>query len=247
MSQDNSKSKLYYLIIAMSVALLFMAAAQFASSQSTSQEGIEHTIHVSGEAEKSVVPDTAILNIGVVVQADTAKEATDENAVLMNAVIEELKALGLEDNEIQTSFVSVYPVYDYDGDPTIVGYSASNSVQVTTTNLDNLSAIIDRSTTAGANQIGGISFSASDEMQKDLREELISEAVDDASSKANILADSLNVTIVGVQSSTLSDSNGPILYYDVAEEAVEEEAVSTPIQPGESTVSMAVEVTYIIE
>lgn len=246
LSQENS-NKLYYLVIALSVALLFLAASQFASSQATSQEGIEHTIQVNGDAEKMVIPDTAILNIGVVVESQTAKEATDESAVLMNAVIEELKSIGLEDSEIQTSYVSVYPIYNYDGNRTIEGYSASNSVQVTTTKLDNLSEIIDRSTGAGANQIGGISFTVSDEMQEDLREELINEAVTDASSKASILAESLGVTIVGVQSSSLSDSGGPVLYYGVAEEAVEEEAVSTPIQPGESSVSMSVQVTYLIE
>ena len=114
MSQENSNNKLYYLVIALSVALLFLAAAQFASSQATSSEGIEHTIQVRGDAEKNIVPDTASLNIGVVVEAQTAQEATNENAALMNDVIEELKSIGLEDSEIQTSFVSVYPVYNYD-------------------------------------------------------------------------------------------------------------------------------------
>jgi len=47
---------------------------------------------------------------------------------------------------MQTSYVSVYPVYNYDKEQTITGYSASNSVQITTTNLDKLSEIIDRST-----------------------------------------------------------------------------------------------------
>ncbi|WP_406657285.1 SIMPL domain-containing protein [Methanolobus sp. ZRKC2] len=247
MSQENSNSKLYYLAIAISVALIFVTATEYASSQTTSQEVTEHTIQVSGYSEKSVVPDTAILNIGVVVQSQTAQEATDENAAIMSAVIEELKALGLEDKDIQTSFVSVYPEYDYEETTNIVGYSASNSLQVRTTMVDNVSQIIDRSTAAGANQIGGIAFSTSDEMQEELREELIAEAVDDALSKANILANSLNVEIAGVHSSSLSDSEEPIIYHDTAEVATEEDAASTPIQPGESTVSMSVQVTYLIE
>ncbi|TGC09117.1 SIMPL domain-containing protein [Methanolobus halotolerans] len=247
MSQQNSNSKLYYMIIALSVALLFMAASQYASSQEAAQEDTEHTIQLNGNAETRVVPDTATIDIGVVVQSRTAQEASDENAVLMSAVIGELRSIGLEEEEIQTSFVSVRPVYDYNGTQTIVGYSAFNSVQVTTTMLDNLSDVIDRSTAAGANQIGSISFSASDEMQKEFREDLIADAVADASSKADMLAENLNVEIIGVQSSSLRDSSGPIVSYDTAEVPTEERAASTPIQPGESTVSMSVQIIYLIE
>lgn len=69
-------------------------------------------------------------------------------------------------------YVSIEPVSNYTGTPTIVVYSASNTVQVTTKNLDNVSAIIDISTASGANQIGGITFSVSDEQQEAVRNEL---------------------------------------------------------------------------
>jgi uncharacterized protein YggE len=247
MSQENKNDKSYYVIIALSIVLVLMSATIYAISQSGSEKGAENTISMSGYAEQKVVPDTATLRIGVVVQSETAKEASDENAALMSAVIAELKALGLQDKEIQTSYVSVYPVYSYDTEQKITGYSASNSVQITTTKLDNLSEIIDRSTAAGANDIGGISFSVSDEKQKQLSEDLMNEAVADASSKAATLAKSLDVKITGVQTSSVSESSGSRVYYDMAMEEKASGAVSTPIQPGESTVSMSVQVTYYIE
>jgi uncharacterized protein YggE len=121
-------------------------------------------------------------------------------------------------------------------------------VQVTTKNLDNQSEIIDRSTTAGANEIGSISFSVSDDKQKQLREELMNEAVADASSKATTLAKSLGAEITGVQTSSISENSGSRVNfkYETPTE-VAAGAVSTPIQPGESTVSMSVQVTYYIE
>lgn len=249
MSQENKNDKSYSVIIAMSVILVLMSATIYAISQDGSEKDMENTISMSGYAEQKVVPDTATLRIGVVVQAATAKEASDENAALMSAVIAELKAMGLEDREIQTSYVSVYPVYNYDNAQTITGYSASNSVQVTTKKLDNLSEIIDRSTAAGANEIGGISFSVSNDMQKQIREELMNEAVADALSKAETLAKSLGVEITGVQTSSISESNGPRVYYgyDMPMEEKASGAVSTPIQPGESTVSMSIQVTYYIK
>lgn len=250
MPQENKNDKLYYVIITLSIVLVLMSATIYAISQSGSEKDTKNTISISGYAEQKVIPDTATLNIGAVVQSETAKEATDKNAALMSAVIAELKAMGLQDKEIQTSYVSVSPVYNYDANDTqtIKGYSASNSVQVTTKNLDNLSEIIDRSTAAGANDIGSISFSVSDDKQKQLREELMNEAVADASSKANTLAKSLGAEITGVQTSSISENSGFKVgsEYDTPTEAVAG-AVSTPIQPGESTVSMSVQVTYYIE
>ena len=250
MSQENKNDKLYYVIVALSVVLVLMSETIYAISQSGSEDNTENTISISGYAEQKVIPDTATMNIGVVIQSETAKEATDKNAALMNAVIAELKAMGLQDKEIQTSYVSVYPVYNYDTNDTqtIKGYSASNSVQVTTKTLDNLSEIIDRSTAAGANDIGSVSFSVSDDKQKQLREDLMNEAVADASSKATTLAKSLGVEINGVQTSSVSETGGSEVgsKYDMQTETAAGD-VSTPIQPGESTVSMSVQVTYYIE
>ncbi|MCC7575234.1 MAG: SIMPL domain-containing protein [Methanomethylovorans sp.] len=246
MSQENKNDRSYLAIIALSVVLLVMSLTIYAISQTGSNTA--DTITMSGYAEEKVVPDTASLSIGVVVQANTAKDASDQNAALMGAVVAELKALGLEDREIQTSYVSVYPVYNYDREQTITGYSASNSVQVTTTKIGNLSQIIDRSTAAGANQIGSISFSVSDDRKEQLREDLMNEAVTDASSKANGLASSLGLKVTGVQTASIYENGNSKVYYAVPEAAMDAGAgsVSTPIEPGESTVSMSVQVTYYI-
>ncbi|WP_340819006.1 SIMPL domain-containing protein [Methanolobus sp. WCC4] len=249
MSSDNKSDRSYFAIIALSVVLVVMSLTIYGISQSGTGTGTgtADTISMSGYAEQKVTPDTAQISIGAVVQADTSEEAASENAAIMSAVIEELKALGLEDKEIQTSYVSVYPIYNYDEGRTITGYSASNSVEVTTTDLDILSDVIDRSAAAGANQIGSISFSVSDEQQEELREDLMDEAVADASSKAEILADSLGLKIKGVQTASINEGGNNRVYYamDAAME-MEEAGVSTPIQPGESTVSMSVQVTYYI-
>lgn len=245
MSQEISNNKLYYAILVLSITILLMVVVMFGRPLAISGQKEEHTLSISGSAEKNIAPDTASLSIGVVVQAPTAKEATDKNAGSMNTVINELKNIGLQDKDIQTSFLSIQPVYKYNGAPTIEGYSASNNVQVTTKMLDKLSEIIDRSTSAGANQIGGVSFSVSEEKQKELREGLLAEAVSDASSKANDLAKKLDVRIVGVKTSSISE--GGILQPFFREVSIAEGKAATPIMPGETKVSLSVQVTYIIE
>jgi uncharacterized protein len=245
MTQEISSNKLYSILFVLSIAIILMAVLLFSKPVAISGQKEEHTLVISGSADKNVAPDTASLSIGVVVQAQTAKEASDKNAVSMSAVINELKNLGLEDKDIQTSFLSIQPVYKNNGAQTIEAYSASNNIQVTTRMLEKLSDIIDRSTATGANQIGGITFSVSEEKQRELQDELLTEAVSNASSKANDLAKKLDVRIVGVKTSSISD--GGIIQPFFREASIAQGKVATPIKPGETKVSLTVQVTYIIE
>ena len=245
MSQEISNNKIYSILFVLSIAIVLLAAVLFARPSAISGQKEEHTLIISGSAEKNIAPDTASLSIGVVVQSPTAKEASDKNAGSMNAVIKELEKLGLQDKDIQTSFLSIQPVYKYNGAPTIEAYSASNNVQVTTKMLDKLSEIIDRSTSVGANQIGGVSFSVSEEKQKELQEELLTEAVSDASTKAGKLAEKLNVRIVDVKTSSINDAG--IVQPFLREVSTAEGKVATPIKPGENKVSLSVQVTYVVE
>ncbi len=136
------------------------------------------------------------------------------------------------------TFVIRGKIYKYNGAPTIEAYSASNNVQVTTKMLDKLSDIIDRSTAAGANQIGGVSFSLSREKQKELQEELLAEAVSDASSKANDLARKLDVRIAGLKTSSISEVG--IMQPFLREVSIPEGKAATPIMPGETKVSLQI-------
>ncbi len=254
MPQETSDNKLYVLLVILSVALVVSAAGFYASVVAgnasvkllnTTASPEQNLISVSGSASTSVIPDTASISLGVLTQAATAKEASDKNAASMNAVIGALKNLGLQDKDIQTSFLSVQPVYNYSsegGVPTIVGYSASNNVQITTMMLDKLGDILDKSTAAGANQVGGISFVISDEKQSQIRYGLLGEAVKDAQGKANKLAESLGVKITGVKTASISEVFPPIPFVSTFAEKA-----ATPIQPGETKVTLSVDVAYIIE
>jgi uncharacterized protein YggE len=243
MSEEPSNSKMYVLVIILSIAVVVLAAGLYATL--ITGPGEQRTLSVSGTSSQLVIPDTASLSIGVITRSTTAREASDRNAAVMNAIIGALKNLGLQDNEMRTSILSLQPVYNYsrDGDVlAITGYSASNNVEVTTKMLDKLGDIVDKSVPAGANQVSGITFMLSDEKQKQIREELIATAVDDANSRANKLAENLKVKIVSVKTSSISEvgflpSPAPLF----AEKA------ATPVLPGESQVTLSVQVTYVID
>lgn len=242
-----SESKIYILLIVLAIAVALMAAAIYGNLV-FSESKTEHTLTVSGFSKENVVPDTASINIGVIVQGTNASEASNKNSNIMNNVISELKKTGLHDKEIQTSYISLQPVYD-NNYQNIVAYSATNSVQVSTENISILNDIIDKSKSAGANQIGSISFSISDKKQQEIHNQLYKTAISNASSKAQILASNLNVRIIGVQKVSVNEGLGiqapASSIYSIDKTA--NATVATPIQPGQNDVPLSIEVTYIIK
>lgn len=253
MSQETSDNKLYLIIVILSIAVIVMAAGLMnkgnlgvptASSLYITNAPGQKLLSVSGSASTFVVPDTASISLGVLTQAPSARETSDKNAVSMNAVISALKNQGLTDKEIRTSVFSIQPVYSYPKDggaPTITGYSASNNVVVTTRMVGNVSDILDKSVAAGANQVNGISFIVSEEKQKQIHDDLLAGAVMDARGKADKLAGSLGVKITGVSSTSINEGGIP----QPVALGINEKAA--PIQPGQTEVSLSVQVTYIIE
>src|SRR5579862_9792440 len=95
------------------------------------------SVQANGDAVNQVKPDLAKLTIGVVTQAPSAQVAAAQNATQLQATLEKLRAALGSRGEIRTAGYSVTPNYQYprEGAPTIAGYTASNTVEVTTSDL----------------------------------------------------------------------------------------------------------------
>ncbi len=210
-------------------------------------------IHVSGQGKVSAVPDIVTFTAGVVTTGSTAAEASEENALAMDRALKALKGLGIDEKDIRTQSVSVWPEYDYGyrdsggrEQPRIIGYRADNQVSVTLRDITMAGKAIDAAVGAGSNQVYGLSYGFSDDAQAALYAMALKEAVEDGTGKARAIADALGVeriTPVGV-----SESGGyyPGVYrFDVAEAAVEKGgAVPTPVSPGELEVSATVSMSF---
>jgi uncharacterized protein YggE len=197
---------------------------------------------VTGTGTVRTTPDQASITIGVETQAGTTDEALSENSARMTRVVEALQELGIPDTSIKTSYFSISPIYNYTkGYAEIVGYSAVNTVEVTTTMLDKLGTIIDGTVAVGANQIGSVYFSLTEEKEKELRDRAIAAAAADATSKAGKLAESMNVKLVGIKEMSIGGGGVSfIVRSDVAP------VPSPPILPGDETITSTVQVTYLI-
>ncbi|MFQ5996956.1 MAG: SIMPL domain-containing protein [Dehalococcoidales bacterium] len=207
-------------------------------------------IWVSGEGKVSVVPDVAILDLGVEVQSDTVAGAQSYAATVMTDVLEELDNQGVAKKDIQTRRFSIYPVRrwsDQEAREVLIGYRVSNTVTAKVREVDDAGAIIDAVAKVGGDYIGinNISFTVDDPTpyHKEVREK----AMADAEAKAKQLADLGGVKLGKL---TFISEGGPL---PVVREAYLEAPIPapamapTPISPGETEIRLTVQVAYSIE
>jgi len=155
-------------------------------------------VTVTGESRTDVPPDSAVVSFSVVTQNANAVNAQAENARKIEAVMKALQTASGAKMEIKTSNYNLTPEHDYSGRgmPKIVGYEARNSIVVTTDKLDEVGALIDAATKAGANSVEGISFILREDSAK--RGDALGIATRQAMAKAEAIADSLGGRIVRV-------------------------------------------------
>jgi uncharacterized protein YggE len=205
------------------------------------------TIVVSGNGEVSASPDIADLSFAIETHAKTAAEAASSNAVLAQKVTDALKAKLGGRGQVSTGGYSLAPDYEqHQGrqNPTIVGYNAHNSIIVETPAMNLLGDLIDTAIAAGANRVNYLNFTLKNDGKA--RAEALAMASRDAQVQAQALAASLNVKLKRILTASTQGAPRPVPLergFAVAKMA----AVTTPIEPGQVTVSATVSLTYEIE
>ena len=210
-------------------------------------EGPKRPLVLSGHGEVKMAPDMAIVDLGTLSQAPTAKAALDANTAKMSALIDVLKAAGIEDKDIQTSNFNVGPRYDNSANsgqpPKITGYEVSNGVSVIVHKLDGLGAILDKPVGAGSNQINGISFgldnahAAQDEARK--------AAVMDAMGKAKVLTDAAGVKLGALQSMSEQGGMVPMTMAKMAPMQANRMAASAPVPVAQGQIDVTADVNMV--
>ena len=145
-------------------------------------------IQAVGSATISVNPDQAQLDVGVVTQGATAQDAGQQNATLTTTVLNALKGVLGTAGTIQTISYSISPRYSTTQGQTsvIIGYTASNTVEVTTTDLSIIGRLIDTANQAGANSVGNLSFGLQN--PEPVMEQALGQAAKQAQAHANAIA-----------------------------------------------------------
>lgn len=234
-------------VVALTAASSWAAAQPFPDSSSVPPPR-PATIQVTGQAKVSKTPDRVYIDIGVTTQAQKSEVAAQQNAARLSAVIAAVKKAAASGTQLTTTEYSISPNYNYPRNraPTIVGYTASNVVEVRLDELRSVGRVIDAATQAGSNNVQDIRFALRDEDTP--RVEALRNAALRARQDADALAGALGLRVVRVLSvSEESPMVSPIYRQfrpEIARMAVA--APATPVEGGaidvNATVTLTVEV-----
>ncbi|MEO4041224.1 SIMPL domain-containing protein [Hoeflea sp. CAU 1731] len=210
------------------------------------------SISVTGEGTAQIAPDMAVINLTVLRQGKTAREALDASNEAMAAILAEMEATGIEDRDLQTSNFSISPQYVYPKQddnqrqpPTIEGYNVSNSLTVRIRDLANLGAVLDKSVTLGVNQGGQIMFTSDDPSAAIT--EARKKAVEDAMEKAQTLAGAAGIELGSVLKISEVANPGRPMPMMRAEMAMASDARGVPVAAGENEYSVSVTMSFEIK
>src|SRR5882724_1461239 len=208
----------------------------------------QNLFSVDGTGDATAVPDTALLTFAVTKQATTVEAAQNEVNQIINKINADLKTLGVDPKNIKTTNYSVNPNYDYSGGKQSTnGYSVDANLEVKIKPLEKANQAIDIATKDGTNQVGGIQFTLDDTEQKKLENQARVEAINEAKTKAQSLANAADIhlgRIVDVQER--GNTPQPIFKTMAADAGKANDATTPPteLNPGENKVSITVTLSY---
>ena len=202
------------------------------------------TIVVSGTGRVAVRPDVADLRLGVTVAKPTVEAARGEAAATMDAILRAVDGAGVARADVRTAMLSVQPRYDYrDGRaPVLTGYEIANVVEVSVRDLSALGDVIDATLTAGATSMDALSFRLAD--PRPAEREARRQAMAEARSRADVLAEAAGVTVQGVSDIVEGQQVRPPGPVAKAERMALAADAGTPVEAGTLEVAVTVSVTY---
>lgn len=240
----------FILILSLSTLSIAIPSTILVIAQVDSTNLLNNTLFVTGSATTNTKTDKVTVSLGVETTDKTAEKALLSNSNLMNKVINTLNESGVQENETSTSSFTINPNYNYSeygskGD--LIGFTVSNSIHITSSEIDRISQWIDRAVQIGANTVNEVYFSISPNKLEEIKNRLLKDAVANAKSKADIVAASVGLNIIGIKSITIGELGLPQVPMPVYSKSVaSDEASSTPILAGEQEISTTVSIAYIL-
>lgn len=229
------------------ILLLFVCTLLQAQAQ---QQQLPPLVSVSGVGEVRVPPTEVVVNLGVETRGNTLNAARNETDKRAAAIIRYLKKQGVDAKDIQTSYVTLQPMYggrEYTRTVTN-GYMAQKNMTVTIKRLNKFDEILSGIYEAGANHVHGIQFQVSDLDR--LMAEARKKAVADATQKATALTSELNAKVgrvYAIQEGGSSGGHRPMYKAAMMESAAYDAVAGPTIAGGEVVVTANVDVSFVIE
>ena len=210
----------------------------------------ETKIEVTGTGETQISADTAVISLGVSARDKDVLQAQQKVNAVIAAIRQHLAEKGVPEENINTDYMNIYAIYDYNGDLEMVSaYSASSTLAVKVTNMEDVGMLIDEAFAAGANTLNGISFSASD--TEAAKAESLKAAIAEAKAKAEVIAEASGLKITGIsvisEGGAYNYSNTVGNFSAKTMDRGEEAAAGTVVQAAKLIVTASVTITFKAE
>lgn len=203
------------------------------------------TIHVNATASVRQAPDVAMIQLAVETLAATAREASDENAALMDKVLRAVRDQGVPREQIRTQRLELQPRYDNrrdGGDPDIVGYRAVNQVTVRLHDVAGTGAVVDAAVSAGANRVTGIHFELDD--PESAYHQALRDAIAKARAEAEVAAAALGQRLGEPVHVSTGGYNAPGPRFRAEAMMAMDQSGAPPVEPGEVEVQASVSIAW---
>jgi len=235
------------------VAVLLVATASViglgaAGAQSTDESPADRTISVAATGDAEASPDQAVVRVSVTAAGNDSATVRDELASGTERLRTALDDIGVD---YETAGYSIeereQPRRPYEEDrpeesANAPAYRGVHSFTVTVDDTDSVGSVIDAAADAGA-EVNRVELTLSEERRETLRDQAITNAMNDARSQATALADAGDLTVTDVASIEASQSRyRPVAYETAADGGAA--AANTVIDSGEVSVTYDVQVTY---
>lgn len=213
--------------------------------------GRETLLTINANASVNAVPDLVTIQTGVVAEADNAAAAMAGNRAQMNKVFDAMRRAGIAERDVQTSNLSLNPVYgrynEETGRSPLVGYQVNNTVTVIVRKLDNVGGVLDSLVDAGANQVQNVAFGISDPAP--LQNRARSEAMKEARARAQLYAEASGLRVARILTINEGYSAPPQPEAVAVARLQADSAASapTPVAAGRLTVQADVNVTFALD
>lgn len=248
--EDHQHTSSQTVAAAIVFALLLLAGAYFLPWKNVNWGNLNikpaETVTVTGEAKSQVRSQIATFSAGVNAINDNKDVAITEVNQKINAIIVALKNFGITDQDFKTQNLSVYQqqenYYDQSGVQKLRPgqWNVNNTLDITLRNIDQASALADLLTTSGATNVYGPNFTVDN--TSSAQNELLSDAMKDALTKAEIIAKASGKKVGNVVSVT--EGTSAVGFFPMSAKADSLGGGGAPVEPGSQTVQKSVTVVY---
>lgn len=212
-----------------------------------SAAGAGRTVAVAASGAVETDPDRAVVRVAVTARADsveTVREQLAENASRMRSGLEEL---GLDADQITSARYDLGQNYEHEDRPSAPAFQGQHAFVVSVEDPDRAGEVVVAAVQNGATRVEEVRFTIAEETRRDLREEALSEAVDNARGKASVAAEGSDLSLDGVRTVRTADvSTEPIHRESLAfaSNGGAGDAAGTSFEGGSVTVTAEVTVVY---